>query len=224
MGILQNCFLNVVNPPPDGPVWYLRAVFVFCLLGPFFYVVIRLLNRYLVILLLVIAVACGKYPSPYPMYGLAAFVVGGIMAYHKINLVDFFLERRKMFLSVAMGAVVASFLIHFLGYTNISEPADIFKFLSMPIFICLADRIHILMNNQLIKKWIFPAAFTIYCSHMIVNSIAMHALGGALPPFHGRMIIIAVLTIGIDIIIPLIIWNLLNKVSPRFLTIIDGRL
>ena len=106
------------------------------------------------------------------MYGLAAFVVGGIMAYHKINLVDFFLERRKMFLSVAMGAVVAAFLIHFLGYTNISEPADIFKFLSMPIFFCLADKIHALMNNRLIKKWICPAAFTIYCSHMIVKDFS----------------------------------------------------
>ena len=95
-GALANIF-SLSDLPIDGPLWYLRLVFLFALVSPVLWLVMRIGNG--LVALALCAAWCvaesllgltAQLQLNAPAYAISCFVLGGVLAMHRKALVDMF--------------------------------------------------------------------------------------------------------------------------------------
>ena len=222
-GCLQRLF-SINDSCVDGPMWYVRCVFVLYLLQPILKVLYKKITfRWLAIICVLATLMseswCSRY---YPMYGIASFVLGGYLAYHKIDMFGAFRDKRYLLWPIAIIGLFGGFLFNVFNDT-FSEPSGICKLMMLPLFYLLYDRISFIMKSSFFNNYFMPASFTIYAVHIFFTSIFMHILGSFIPKIVGGMFIISIFTIIFSLISSIILWRVANAIFPKVFRIFDGR-
>lgn len=154
----------------DGPMWFVRCLFVLCLFYPLLRWMYRNFSLMFIVVLGFAVVILGDtlFSKYYPSYAFASFVIGGCISYHKIDVFDFVRKYRSIFWIVSIGALLGGFAWS-IYRDSIAEPASVVKFLTIPMFYLMFDWISKVMRHRLVSKFVSPLSFTLYASHIFFH-------------------------------------------------------
>ena len=125
----------------------------------------------------------------YPSYAVSAFVIGGCIAHHKIDMFMYVRKYWAFFLPVALAGLTGGFIWNIL-HSSISEPPSICKFASIPLFYLLFNLVSRIMNNGFIQKHVVPSSFTVYASHFFFTTMYMHLMGPFITKLFCGMVVV----------------------------------
>lgn len=223
-GILRQVFLIELC---DGPLWYVRAVFVYALATPLLKCLFGFVSSRALVALSVLLVAVsdltGCALNGFSSYSIACFALGARMAYDGRDICAFFVSRRRLFASLAVVAAVAQFALTFQAYPYIGR-IDMCQLLGCPLIWCFSDKIGRLLDGPFVRTYLLPAAFFTYVGHFIVDVTVFHALGASLPRFPGSMTLVMLVAVTATVSAMAVLWRALNRVVPKLLRVLDGRL
>ena len=208
----------------DGPMWYVRCLFVMCLFYPalkwIYHHTSWMLSFGVGVLLVVLGDNyCSQY---YPSYAIAAFINGGYIAHHRIDVFAYIGKHRAIFWPVAVGGLMGGFVWNIL-HGSIAGSASICKLMSIPLFILLVKFISGIMNNDFVKKYVVPSSFTIYASHFFFTTIYIHLMGPFITKIVCGMMVITLAIIILSLLSSIVVWRVANVIAPRMFQVIDGR-
>ena len=213
--------------PLDSPTWFMRDLFFLFLMSPLLWLIYRKIGQiaaWFVILLPIAVTLCFRTSFLwFRPYAFSAFCLGGLLAFKRADLVVFCRERRTWLIPMSGLAMVVAFLLRYFCLANTTASGvgekDVCYFLAAPLLICFADEIHALTHGDFVNKWLAPTGFFVYCSHIIIVSILMHALKGRLPCTLTSLII----TLGTLAVV--VSWyHVWKRLSPGSLKWFDGTL
>ena len=212
-----------------GPFWYVRAVLILSVAAP----VYRWLYNHIhwsILLFVCLIVTIGMdniIDSHYPMYGASLFVLGGLLAHKRIDLVDWFSKMRKVLIPVGISVLALGFIRNIYA-DDMSEPYGIIKFASMLVIWCCADYIHMLLNSRWVLSYMMPAGFMVYAAHMFFAQITLHSVGKSICGVHLGLVPMGLVSVTVcfclTVLMCVVMWHLLNIICPKALAILDGKM
>lgn len=186
--------LSLTVAPIDGPLWFLRLVFLLALVSPILWALMRVGRGVVVIALaLVWCVAEAMLALKdtllliAPAYAVASFVLGGVLAVNGKDLVDAF--RHRGWIVAGLAACLAGALImvpDMVGKTQqtAGETAvlSLMRVLEAPVMIAIAARIDVeKIARSKVYLFFKDMSFFAYAGHFLFCSIWLHALAPFLP-------------------------------------------
>lgn len=208
----------------DGPMWYVRCLFIMCL----FYPVLKWFYHHTSWMvsvgggILLVVLGDDFFSRYYPSYAVAAFVVGGCIAYHKIDVFVCAREYRMILWPVTVAGLAGGFLWNIL-HGSISEASSICKLMALPLFYLLFKFVTRIMDNGFVQKYIIPSSFTVYASHFFFTTIYMHLMGPLIPKIVCGMVVVTLAIMILSLLSSIVVWRVANAVAPRMFSIVDGR-
>lgn len=223
-GMLRQVFLFDLC---DGPLWYIRAVFVYALATPLLYRLFRVVSSRALVVMAVLFVAVSELAGcsvrGFPPYSIACFVLGARLACDGRDISTFFVARRRLFASLAVAAAIVQFALSFQNYPYIDRNG-LCQLFGGPLLWCFSDWIVRMLDRPVVRTYLLPAAFFTYVAHFIVVVTIFHALGASLPRFPGSMTTIMVVSVVTTVLLMAALWKVLDHLIPRLLRVLDGRL
>lgn len=174
--------LSPVSKLTIGPFWYVRAILVFSFAAPVFLGIYRRVHWLVLFVVCIIAtIFCDEILSGfYPMYGLGLFMMGGLLAFKKEDMIMWFAKYRMWLTVIGLAFLCGNFLINVNANEFVRQPSGIVKFMGVSVIWCFADYVHSLFANKFIMRVVMPAGFMIYALHGIVAQVLLHSTGKAL--------------------------------------------
>ena len=224
--------LNQFSPSCNlaiGPFWYVRAVLILGLAAPLYLWVYE--HIHWSILLAVCIPLTFKFDnvisSHYPMYGISLFLLGGLLSYKGIDMVEWFTARRKFLIPVGAIVICLGFMRNV--WTNdISESCGIVKFASVFAIWCCADYIHMSLNKSWIRSYIMPVGFMIYAAHTFFAQTIVHSVGKFVCELPIKFAPLGLLSMALCFLLTVSIcvtlWHMTRKLCPQVLAILDGKM
>lgn len=211
----------------DGPLWYIRAVFVYALATPLLNRLFRVVSSRALVAMTVLFVAVSELAGcsvrGFPSYSIACFVLGARLAYDGQDISTFFVARRRLFASLAVAAAIVQFALSFQNYPYIDRNG-LCQLFGGPLLWCFSDWIVRMLDRPVVRTYLLPAAFFMYVGHFIVDVTIFHALGASLPRFPGSMTLVMVVSVVMTVLVMAALWRMLNRLVPGLLRVLDGRL
>lgn len=206
---------------------YLRALLAFSLLAPVLHLLYARIHWGVVVSGLIVVAMFGQHIMSYyyPSYGLALYALGGLLAYKKIQLAKFFSRYRRPLLLLGIVGLTIAFVQN-VKADVIREPSDGLKFCGGALFCACVTWIDRIMNCNCVKRFVAPAAFFVYVSHIVFAQIFVHAFGSAFSRCSSMLeglLLNQVISFVLTIVICVCAWHILNSIVPKVLAVLDGR-
>lgn len=219
--ILKALFNNEYN----APLWYLKTLFIYVLINPIIFILVRNTNKYSFILVLASLVSNYMYGFQYTsvFFWAPAYLLGACcsIVYDKCFDESFIKKNRKVYLtifSLVFCSIIPLFIVAVNDLTKRGLAYYSLRMLSV-IFIVL---IIILFIPIIKERKIYKTSFFIFCSHslivLFIRKIASIFLNNN--NFH-VMLCYLITFIGTIIIIETI-YKLLDRYMPKFLLVLCG--
>ena len=226
--------LSLINPPIDGPLWFIRTLFIYSIISPILVIFLR--NIYLRILLITIIFCVGLYLatiglSPklslsYPVYSLLMFFIGGIISTTSSTPANLF-KGKKILIIGLLGIMVVSVLNRIYTLPIVKEACEILLYLLKTIiFFSLISflNISLIPKNTLYLK-LKEMSFFAYAGHFLFCSILLHLIAPFLASMtYGKQTVLTLIFCFGGVGIMWIIFFTCKKVCPNILKIFDGNL
>ncbi|MBQ6959097.1 MAG: acyltransferase [Bacteroidales bacterium] len=204
--------------PFDGPLWFIRYLMIFVLAAPLFWLFIKYLRGWGILVLTLVFVTIGFIPE-----GVVFFAAGAWFRIEKKNMLDTFDQWKYGGISLA----VLSLVILTLSFRN--HP-DLYR-ISSSVFILSGTVFFFLLAGMRVKKegqlhpLLVHSSFFIFAAHNILilhdfsHWIILHAL-----PFQGEWVecIDLFLRPSIAVAICLLLYKAMERMTPRTLSLLTG--
>lgn len=230
--------LSLTVHPIDGPLWFLRTLFILSLVSPLFYCIIksnRTIVRYSGLLFIMIAyVVCGymgwinSLLMTYPLYAITLFYVGGLLATSKKDVSLEFKSNLWLLPSVVgLGLMV---LVIF-SPQNADTPwyatfNDLGKLLMTPGLFYMVSKFN-LGSKAENKYFIFAKdmSFFAYAGHFLFCSMLMHTTAPFLNSMtYGKATLLIFVFCLVGVPVMALIYKVGKRVIPHVMKLYDGTL
>ena len=230
--------LSLTVHPIDGPLWFLRTLFIFSIFSPLFFYIVkskRLFFRYSGFLLLLIAyVVCCFYGymqsllMTYPLYAVTLFYIGGLLATSKK---DVSLEFKSNYWLIPSMLGLALMVLVIFSPQKAETPLfatfnDIGKLLMTPFLFYLVSRFNLggKMRNSLFS-FAKDMSFFAYAGHFLFCSMLMHTVAPLLDSmYNGKVTILIFVFCLIGVPVMALIYKAGKKFAPHVVKLYDGTL
>lgn len=224
--------LSLTVGPIDGPLWFLRVLFLFAVASPILWSALRV-GKGIPVLVLSAAWCVGESALGLtkalhltaPAYALVCFVLGGVIAENGRNLVDVIGRRWKTWLVIGLVACVARAVLIMRGI-----PAEaiisLLACLEAPVLLAAVSRLNVgcIAENRLYIA-LREMSFFAYAGHFLFCSMWLHSAAPLLPGlWTGKFtILILIFVIGGVSTMAVVYW-LGKKFCPKMMKVFDGTL
>lgn len=236
-GIL-NKTCSLYTHPIDGPLWFLRTLFIFALCSPILYYFLRSKRgRWIGLGIIIFAYPICYYfkvlpnlQMTYPLYALLTFYLGGIFAFTK-NL-----EGRFVWFKSNLWIISCVFGICLLGYvvwlnesfasSSTALIDDLGKLAITPLIFIIVNHLNIeKISVNKIYLYLKDMSFFAYAGHFLFCSMIMHTVA----PFlgfmtTGKFTVLVFIFCGIGVPVMAGIYWFGKKYLPHIMKLYDGTL
>ena len=227
--------ISLTVSPIDGPLWFIRAIFLFALVSPLFYVLLKPLKGTIALAVCliwcVLETCLGLVNTMHliaPAYAMMCFCAGGALAIHGKNIVLSFKNKGWFVLGMIACVIRALILMRFQQYnsTLISVTMQALSILEAPALVCLFANIGIsALTKNKVYLFLKEMSFFAYAGHFLFCSSVLHIIAPKLS-FMGAgkfTALICIFFIG-GMLLMTLIFALFRRVFPKQLRLYDGSL
>ena len=227
-GIINTLF-GITHHPADGPLWYLRNLFILCLLYPLFRCAAKSIGIFLPVgIFLILSAVNFCFEAPvyirqyYLMpYSTAAYCLG-VVAREKNFSIDTFKKNMWLFIAVGFAATVCYFRIKGIVSREIQFVCEnLFVISVLPMWMSLA-RLFDWQKDSLCGRIITLPAFFIYASHFLCYSVFLHLTAMFIPSSSYLLLILLGIYFGGGIVLMGTGYLMLKKLFPRIFCLLTG--
>lgn len=212
-----NAVLGITTGPINGPLWFVRNLFLLVLLTPLLY---RLLKRLgmVVLLLLGLLMFCMTDVNPqWHPYCLFYFAVGLYVSIRKRVGIDAF-DRQAWYV---IPVFVAASILHW-RWGSYHAALRYLYFLGAVPFWMACSRWLVFKPASPLARLLLPSTFFVYASHFLFCSMLMHFTAAHLPPTQFMLSILYFVFIVIGGLTCIGAYWTLRHLSPRLCTWYSG--
>lgn len=231
--------ISVNIPPIDGPLWFIRTLFLYTLISPLLYYFITR-NKYLGFIVILIYFTCAyhfgfitKIGMSYPCYALLSFYLGGIVSNRKsIDLIKLFSSPAFLILSlIGLGIIAyAGTQGSIWGSRDVALLTEVGKFCVLPLLFNILfwlktkNKINIVtLSKNKQYKVLKNMSFFAYASHFLFCSMLVHTVAPSIHmQFFGKETLLILLYCGGGTLIIYIIYKIICRF--KFSKIFTGTL
>lgn len=230
--------VSLTVPPIDGPLWFLRVIFLLACLSPILYGVMRLRGG-AVAFAIALAWAVMEPLTGFgdhlrltaPAYAIACFVGGGVLSLRGKDLLSVFRSCAWLWMGLVACATRAIFLVPLSVSTESLSPAQsslmsVLAVAEAPALLSLVSRFPIKrIVNRRIFRFFSGMSFFAYAGHFLFCSMVLHSLApvcGALGLGKMTLLILAFVFLGTGLMAA--VYCLAKRFVPKFLRVFDGTL
>lgn len=218
--------------PIDGPLWFVRTLFVFALFAPVLDWVFRKVPAWgLAMLCVALVGATALFPAQaealkmtYPAYAAIAFVTGGGMAARLFDAPAFFQRHRMVFLPISVAAMVGMFLAKAMVGTLPPVVTTALTVLTIPLLWTVAKPLTRLLTARWIQEWLAPSAFFVYAGHFLFASTLLHTVAPLLPRVTGVLTMLCLIFVLFGTAFCVLAHRVGRRIAPRLMRVFDGTL
>ena len=239
-GVLSK-FFNFTMTPIDGPLWFIRDIFVYSLFAlPMLWIMRRGNWRLIIAVMFVWCVidgymdACRWTGSLLDSWHLTSYVIGALIAVHGKDLIHFFKPRVYLFVGMIALALFTIWKLPYAVDWGHQYPAwqlVMFKFTTVlygPVLLCVVSWIPSgRISEWPLFKWLNKMAFFAYAGHFLFCSVLLHSFAAKFPGItHGSggvTILYLVFFVGGVVLMSGVYWLGL-RLMPRVTKLFDGTL
>jgi fucose 4-O-acetylase-like acetyltransferase len=201
---LSGLIVNIFIKPLDGPLWFIRNLFVMVVLSPFLYAIIKR-TKYLLPLSLLVLTQIVHNPF---IESFLWFSFGISFAIHKLDFMYLCHKWLWFSLTIVAGSVLLDFILFDQLNMHIAGHFSVFKIMSVfGIVYYLVSKCPTLINNSILNE----SSFTIYAYHGLAVLILLPILHNLSILMGGGLILTYFLTIIIVVAIGIALSVLINK-------------
>lgn len=230
--------LSLTVAPIDGPLWFLRAIFLLAIFSPIIWLVMKL-SRGLIAILLCIAwcllesfLGFSKAMSHcVPAYAITCFVIGGVVAMNGKDLIVLFRHYGFIILGIIACLLRAGIMIPTLMNNEElsiieSGVCSILSIVEAPVLLSIFTRINIdkIVNSRLYS--IFKEmSFFAYAGHFLFCSMILHSIAPLIKgywPGKFSLLIIVFFVCGVSLM--MLVYAIGKRFFPRVMKLFDGTL
>lgn len=229
--------LSFTIHPIDGPLWFLRSIFLYSLAAPLIYFCIKT-KCLLWALIGYIGVTYGsgveKYlEGSYPVYSIICYSLGAFFAQRGLDPTVVFSGWKWRVIGVA-GTFV--WFIEMLGASSpggwlvlsdwlISILKLIGAMLGLPLLWAFIVPIDSALSGRGWFVFISKASFFIYAGHFLFCSVALHSIAPHIAWMGvGKMSVLVLTFCGLGLVLCLSFYALARRLMPRLIKFLDGSL
>lgn len=230
--------LSLTVGPIDGPLWYLRAIFILACVSPILWGIMKFWTG---IPALVLCVGWCALESALglkeilsltaPAYAICCFVLGGVLSMHHKNLVDMFRGPSWIMIGVCACAISGGIQIsNLLANSSVNTDESILiSFLSVleaPALLSLVSRFKVERITASPLYAVFnEMSFFVYAGHFLFCSIWLHTLAPLFEGYwHGKFTLLVLIFMTCGIGTMMFVYYVGKRVSPRLMKLLDGTL
>ena len=232
-GVCSKVF-SLMTAPIDGPLWFIRALFIYSLLSPIIAIFLRnVFSRVLFVFILLVCAAyfteigfSARLTLTYPVYSLMMFFIGGVMSKTFHEPFAIFKNIRILFISV-FGLVIIAVSRSIALPALITGVSDVFSdFFKMVLLVNAAS----LLNTEKVRRSpiyekLREMSFFAYAGHFLFCSILLHLIAPTLSFLEmGKQTFLTAIFFFGGICIMWLVYFPLKKIAPRILGLFDGTL
>ena len=225
--------ISFVEAPIDGPLWFLRALFLYSICSPVVFYASRMgKGIFISILIAWTVISCftgleRDLTHCYPAYSVLSFTIGCIWAGKTSNLFSCFV--RGKFLLIGIGILGLSTLLFCREIHSISWRYLLWNLgmlLSGIWLLGVGNRIYHLLSGNKMFSYLQNASFFVYAGHFLFCSIPLHLIADKLSGFEtGKpTILISGVFVGIGLLICLCVYSVGKRILGKSFSIFDGTL
>lgn len=234
---LQGAVSKVISftvHPIDGPLWFLRTLFVFSLLSPIMALFLK--NKYLSVAFIAIVFGAGLWLASvdlsryltmtYPIYALLMFFVGGMMSNTKHSPTDYFTNGKIFIFAMLALAVTAIIKVTCAGAVVTEACSILLYFLGAIVFFNAISYINIeKLSKSKIYNGLREMSFFAYAGHFLFCSMLLHTVAPYLSFMGaGKQTLLTLLFCFGGTFIMWVIYFGVRKLCPSILKPFDGTL
>lgn len=231
--------LDLTVHPIDGPLWFLRTLFILSLASPLIYVVMKskkIIIRYSGFLIIgalyFICYQTGVMYSllmTYPLYAITLFYIGGLLATNKKEAASLAFVSNWWVIPCAIGLVLNAFAIFTPSQSETplyATLSDIGKLLMTPGLFYYVSKLDVVTISR--NKFFIYAkdmSFFAYAGHFLFCSMIMHTAASYLSFMNnGKATILILLFCVVGVPVMAGIYWLGKKFAPHMMKLYDGTL
>ena len=229
---------SLVTAPIDGPLWFLRTLFIFTLCSPILWLFLRSkVGRWMglggVLIAYPMCYALGLTPEmalTYPLYALTIFYVGGLMAvtncFH--GAFEWFTTKAWILLPI-LGALMCGYVVALKESPESCLTAlisDLGKLAFTPLLFIAVNQMNVnKISSNGLYQYMKEMSFFAYAGHFLFCSMIMHTAA----PFlgfmtTGKFTVLVLIFCGVGVPVMAGIYWIGKKYLPRIMKIYDGTL
>lgn len=230
--------LSLTVPPIDGPLWFLRVLFLFVLLSPLLWFGMRF-GRGL-FLLGACCVWCFMEPllgltkllsMTAPAYALVCFVVGGLLAEERKDIIAYFRHVGWLVVSL-LACIVCAFISIAQLHGSVQETriltmvTMVLRVLEASAMLCLASRLPVeRMSRTRVYLYLREMSFFAYAGHFLFCSMWLHIIAPVLGGhWTGKFTVLVLVFVGCGVPTMAVVYGIAKRLCPRVLKLFDGTL
>lgn len=227
--------LSLTVSPIDGPLWFIRSVFLFALVSPLIYLLLKpLKGKFALVVCLIWCIlepCLGLGDAMHmiaPAYAMLCFVVGGALAINGKDIVLGFKNKVWLLLGGIACVIRAVLFLRFQqdSVIPISVAIQALSVLEAPALVCLFANIDIspLTKN---KAYLFlkEMSFFAYAGHFLFCSSVLHILAPKLAFMTvGKFSVLICIFFFGGILALTLAFGVLRRACPKLLRLYDGSL
>lgn len=224
--------------PIDGPLWYLRTVFLLALVSP---IVWGVMNVWKGIPILVLCAAwciiesmlgfVGYLSLTMPAYAIFCFVLGGVFSMRRKGIADVFKSPYWLMIGICACAIRGWIMIpNLLSNTTATVVEDIvISFLSVleaPALLSLVSRLDVERITASRVYGLFKdMSFFAYAGHFLFCSIWLHSLAPLMGGYwHGKFTVLITIFVVFGTVTMIGVYYVGRKLFPKAIKLFDGTL
>ena len=179
---LLNGMIGFAYNPADGPLWYIRALFLCLLIYPAILRICRLPHKSGIIVIalvaIVLAVVYPLWPAPvavhFRSYILPSFMLGCFCRIHGVALHDF---SRHWILAILCAMIAYCEILHLVDIPVLEVLLErrLLYILLIPIWLALAELLPF-KPGSFFYQWVTEPSFFVYATHALCGSLLLRIL------------------------------------------------
>ena len=201
------------------PFWYIRNLFIMCLLSPLLYYIIRYVREGFLILIAVWWLM--TYDNAFIPQTILFFSMGAYFSIHEINPLELTIKHKKLFLSLFVLFAISDIAMHTIAGTPINLQAHRLSLIfNIPARLLLAD---LCISKGYSSKLLPNAAFIVFAVHypivVVLRKVCAARFSDASDGVHILLYFVCVI---IATLLSLGIYQLLSRYMPKVKNVLSG--
>lgn len=201
------------------PFWYIRNLFIMCLLSPLLYYIIRYVREGFLILIAVWWLM--TYDNAFIPQTILFFSMGAYFSIHEINPLELTIKHKKLFLSLFVLFAISDIAMHTIAGTPINLQAHRLSLIfNIPALLLLAD---LCISKGYSSKLLPNAAFIVFAVHypivVVLRKVCAARFSDASDGVHILLYFVCVI---IATLLSLGIYQLLSRYMPKVKNVLSG--
>lgn len=201
------------------PFWYIRNLFIMCLLSPLLYYIIRYVRE--MFLIIITAWWLTTYDNAFIPQTILFFSLGAYFSIHEINPLELTIKHKKLFLSLFVLFAISDIAMHTIAGTPINLQAHRLSLIfNIPALLLLAD---LCISKGYSSKLLPNAAFIVFAVHypivVVLRKVCAARFSDASDGVHILLYFVCVI---IATLLSLGIYQLLSRYMPKVKNVLSG--